>query len=232
MSRNQELVDFAQHGLSGAADPAKAAPMAAYMKTDMPFYGVQKPERARLFREVKRRFPPASRRGYESAVRALWRLPHREEKYLALDYATTFLNKGGLDSIRLYQRLVREGAWWDLVDPIAAWIASPLLRDTRAEMQPVVERWIDHDDLWLRRTALLSQLRHKEQTDEQQLYDFCLRRADEKEFFIRKAIGWALRDYSWTAPRSVEQFLREHGERLSGLSRREAAKRLRPSRAG
>jgi 3-methyladenine DNA glycosylase AlkD len=106
-----------------------------------------------------------------------------------------------------------------------------LLLDDRAGMRPVVERWIDHDDLWLRRTALLSQLRHKERTDEKQLYDFCLRRSDEKEFFIRKAIGWALRDYSWTSPRSIKRFLREHGKKLSGLSRREAAKRLDAGRA-
>ena len=93
-------------------------------------------------------------------------------------------------------------------------------------MQSVLNRWIDGEDMWLRRSAILCQNRHKERTDQEMLFDFCLRRAHEKEFFIRKAIGWALREYARTRPEEVRAFLLEHGDKLSGLSRREAAKHL------
>ena len=95
-----------------------------------------------------------------------------------------------------------------------------------SEMAAVLEEWIDHTDVWLRRAALICQVRHKERTDAAMLFDFCRRRAHEKEFFIRKAIGWALRDYSQTDPDRVRDFLESEGDRLSGLSRREASKHL------
>lgn len=119
-----------------------------------------------------------------------------------------------------------EGAWWDLVDDVAANLVGALLLGHRAAMRPVMEAWVDDDDMWRRRTAILSQLRHRDQTDAEMLFDFCRRRAHETEFFIRKAIGWALREYSKTDPGAVAAFLRRHGDELSGLSRREAAKHL------
>ena len=93
-----------------------------------------------------------------------------------------------------------------------------------------MDTWIDHDDMWLRRAALISQIKHKKGTDEKRLFRYCTRRAAEKEFFIRKAIGWALREYSYTAPEAVCDFIRENRDSLSGLSIREGAKQLR--RAG
>lgn len=200
--------------------------MQKYMRTETPFYGVQKPDRATIIRELKRRFPPENRDAWQEAVLALWRMPHREEKYMALEYAA--LGRAFLDSpsLALLQRLVRDGAWWDLVDFVAGGLLSPTLYAHRAEVRPAMERWVEDDDMWVRRAALLSQLKHKERTDEEQLFGHCLLRADEKEFFIRKAVGWALRDYSWTRPEAVLRFLRDHGERLSPLSLREGSKRL------
>jgi 3-methyladenine DNA glycosylase AlkD len=220
------LTAFVSDQFRGLADPKIAVPMAAYMKTSMPFYGIKKPDRVPVYREMKRRFAPTSRREYEAGVSALWELPHREEKYAAIAFARQFHDFIGAESLRLFERLVREGAWWDLVDDVAINLVGRSQLKQRSRVRPVMRRWIDDENLWIRRTALLSQVRHKGQTDEAQLFRHCLRRAAETEFFIRKAIGWALRDYSYTAPGVVREFLVAHQGRLSGLSFREGAKQL------
>jgi 3-methyladenine DNA glycosylase AlkD len=222
----RELVRFVTAELNRAADPTKAAPMAAYMKTDMPFYGVPKPQRVPIGRELKRRFAPTTQKEYAAAVLALWKLPHREEKYIALAIATAHRQFINMESLPLYERLIREGAWWDLVDEAATHLVAPVLLRERRQARRVMNRWIDDDDMWIRRTAILSQIRHKHETDERQLFSHCLRSAGEKEFFIRKAIGWALRDYSYFEPRAVRKFLSDEKHRLSGLSYREGAKQL------
>lgn len=221
-----ELARFVSARLRAAGDPKKARPMQAYMKTDMPFHGVANPGRAPIFREMNAKFPPAGRKQYEAGLRSLWQLPHREEKYAAISFALAHKPFMVSASLPLYERLVREGAWWDLVDPIATDLISPVYLQEREAVGPVIERWIDDADLWIRRTALLAHHRHKQATDSKQLFDHCLRRAEEKEFFIRKAIGWALRQYSYANPTSVRKFLLKNRERLSGLSFREGARGL------
>lgn len=200
--------------------------MAAYMKTRQPFYGVQKPQRTLVARELRRRFPPGDQAGYGRNVLALWSLPHREEQYLALDYATGFRPFLAPPSLPLYERLIREGGWWDFVDTVAGKLVSPTLLRYRTETDPTIERWIRDDEMWIRRAALLSQLGHKRETDEPKLFERCLLLADERPFFIRKAIGWALRDYSAARPEAVREFLIRSGSSLSPLSYREAARRL------
>lgn len=200
--------------------------MRAYMKTRQPFYGVQKPEREVIAKKIAKEFPPSDRQVWEEGVLALWALPHREEQYLAIRYAAMGPQFIDHTSLALSNRLVREGAWWDLVDATVGAMVSPSLLNHREQVRPAMDRWVEDEDMWVRRAALLSQLRHKEQTDEEQLFDHCLRRADEREFFIAKAVGWALRDYSWTAPETVLAFLKENRERLAPLSLREATKRI------
>lgn len=220
------LVRFVRQRFELVADPKKAGPMAAYMKTDMPFYGIQKPDRVPVYRELKRQFAPESRAAYEKAVRELWELPHREEKYAAIQYAMSFPEYMTLASLPMYRRLIVEGAWWDFVDEVAIRIVGDVLFNQRRQTRPKMDRWIDDSNMWIRRSALISQVKHKWETDEDQLFDHCLRRSGEKEFFIRKAVGWALRDYAWTAPDRVRKFLVKHRDELSPLSFREAAKRL------
>jgi 3-methyladenine DNA glycosylase AlkD len=226
LPRQPEIVTFVREALKAVEDTDRAIPMAAYMKTDMPFYGVSSPARRPIARELKQVFPAGSGTEYRDNVRLLWALPHREEKYLAIDYALSFKKLITFDQIDLYQQMVVEGAWWDFVDVIASDLVGRVVSDDRARMRPILEEWIDHDDVWLRRTALLAQLRHKTATDEAMLFDFCRRRAHEKEFFIRKAIGWALREYARVNPGAVRSFLSENEAYLSGLSRREAARHL------
>ncbi len=217
---------FALTALREAADPERAAAMQAYMKTDMAFFGVTSGDRKLIARHLRRELPPSSDPEYRSQIEELWQQPWRETRYLAIGVARDhrrFITLGNLD---LYERMIRQGAWWDLVDEIAAHLVGRLVLEQREQMRPVLDSWIEDSDLWIRRTAILAQLRHKERTDAEQLFDFCLRRAEETDFFIRKAIGWALRQYARTDPDAVRAFLAEHGGELSGLSRREAGKHL------
>lgn len=223
---HRELAEFVRGAFERHADPAKAGPMAAYMKTTTPFLGIQKPDRASVLRVVKQRFRPSSRDAYDAGIQALWALPHREEKYAAVDYALLWPDHIRAESLPLYERLVREGAWWDLVDSVAANLVGRTLLRERETVRPVMDRWIADHNLWIRRAALLAHLRHKTDTDWEQLSRHCLRCAGETEFFIRKAIGWALREYSKTNPEAVRVFLQRKRESLSALSYREGARHL------
>ena len=226
MPSPEPITSFVAAEFAAVSDAAKAARMAAYLKTDMAFYGVQKADRTPIFREVLRRFPAADRAEYRAQVSALWRRPHREEKYLAIAVARAYPRYVTLSSVPLYRRMIVEGAWWDLVDEIAIHLIGAVLVGQRREMTPRVVAWIDHRDLWLRRTSIICQVGKRNETDESLLFDACLRRMHETEFFIRKAIGWALRDYARTAPEAVRDFVIEHREQMSGLSLREATKHL------
>ncbi|HKM99260.1 MAG TPA: DNA alkylation repair protein [Candidatus Binataceae bacterium] len=225
----QSLPALVQSRLKELADPARARAMAAYMKTDQPFYGVPTPDRAPIVKELKTRFVPDNRTAYERAVLSLWKLPHREERYVAIAYARSQPRFVTIESIPLYERMIREGAWWDFVDEIAVHLAGAVLLANRAEMGPIVERWIGDADMWIRRSALIAQTRHKAATDREVLFDHCLRRAAEKDFFIRKAIGWALREYGKTNPAAVRSFLKRYRARLSPLSFKEGSKHLGPA---
>ena len=211
--------------LEARADPVRAAAMARYMKTDLPFHGVPRPALDRVVRDALVRWPLVDADDYRTTVQELWTLPRREEKYAAIRVAcrtTRFVTTEHLD---LYRSMIVEGAWWDLVDDFAHVACRLLLREPEV-MGPVLDEWIDDPVLWLRRIAILSQLDARARTDERRLFDYCLRRADEREFFVRKAIGWALRQYARTAPDTVRAWCIEHRECLSSLTFREATKHL------
>lgn len=219
-------VSLVQGALAAQADPEKAEGMQAYMRTDMPFYGVQKPGRTEIVRQLRKDFAPTDRGKYEELAVSLWELPHREEKYLSLAMAGTFRQFVVPDSLPLYRRFIVEGAWWDLVDETASRMIRPLILDYPEETWPVVEKWNEDEDMWLRRASIICQVGAKDRTDSGRLFRFCRARMHEKEFFIRKAIGWALRDYARTDPDSVATFVREYRDDLSGLSFREATKHI------
>jgi 3-methyladenine DNA glycosylase AlkD len=219
-------VAYVQSQLAAQANPEKVEGMAAYMKTDMPFYGVQKPARTRILRHIKSEFAPANRDEYEELVNALWELPHREEKYLAQGVAAMFRKYIVPDSLPLYERFIDEGAWWDFVDDTATHMIRELVLDHPDVIWPVVDSWIDHEIMWRRRAAIICQIGSKDRTDSDRLFAYCEARATETEFFIRKAIGWALREYAKTDPAAVAGFVKTHRNELSGLSFREATKHI------
>ena len=130
------------------------------------------------------------------------------------------------ESLPLYLHMVRDGAWWDLVDEIASHLIGEVWLKERAVVEPLADTWVEDEHLWIRRVAIIGQLRHKEHTDADRLFRYCASLAHEREFFIRKAIGWALRQYGRTDPDAVRAFVHAQGDHLSGLSRREALKNL------
>lgn len=157
---------------------------------------------------------------------ALWDLPHREEKYLAQGVARHHEQFLTPESLPLFRRMIVEGAWWDLVDGVATHMIRHLVINHPAETWPTVDGWVDHEDMWLRRTSIICQVGAKDRTNARRLFRVCAARAFEKEFFIRKAIGWALRDYARTDPQSVASFVIARRDELSGLSWREATKHI------
>jgi 3-methyladenine DNA glycosylase AlkD len=167
--------------------------------------------------------PPPTKSELAAVARALWREPEREFQHTGCDYVRAHIGVAGpsfLDEV--IHELVTTKSWWDTVDALAAHAAGPLVRD-HPELVLVMDRWIESDDFWVARTALLHQLTYKRHTDEDRLFRYCRRRAADREFFIRKAIGWALRSYAAVAPDAVAAFVRATPD-LSPLSVREATK--------
>lgn len=229
--------EYVQIALAAEADPGRAEAMSAYIhsrqyrrlyggKDEMPFYGVQRPARESIFRLVRAEFAPMTRVEYEDLVFALWELPHREEKYLAQRIAGAFGEFVVPASMPVYTRFIAEGAWWDFVDESATHLVRWLILEYPDETWPVVDPWIDHEDMWFRRSAIICQVGAKDRTDAGRLFRFCEERMHEREFFIRKAIGWSLREYAKTDARSVAEFVAANREGLSALSYREATKHI------
>ena len=214
-----------------AADPGRAPQMQAYMKSDMPFHGIASPVMKRLTRECFQAHP-LDEAAWLAATKRLWdEATHREERYAALDllrWPTHREAAAAPDRLPFYHHLATTGAWWDLVDEIAQHLVGPVLLAHRDRVTPVVTGWADDSDIWVRRTAILSQERHKAETDPA-LLDHVLNRNLEdslhgKVFWIRKAVGWALREYAKTNPVWVRSWVVAHDNRLSGLTRRGALK--------
>lgn len=210
--------------LVAVADPATAAGMARYMKSEMPCHGVTRPALRPILRRLRTEWVPGTRSEYLGLVEALWGLPHREEKYLAIGLARAHDRFVTRASLPLYRRMIVSGAWWDFVDEIAIRLVGRVLERDRAATTPTIRSWNEHPDLWVRRTSIICQVAHKDATDPDLLFDMCAERSAETDFFIRKAIGWALRSYAYVEPEAVRRFVATHD--LSGLSRREATKHL------
>ena len=229
---HEDLVDDLARALHANADPAQAARMAAYLKTDAPQLGVTKPALDVIVRDIKTRHPPADHAGYVRAVEAIWQLPWRDGRSAAIRYARAFPKYVVHESLPLYERMIREGAWWDLVDEIAAWLVGRLWSRDAARTRAALEPWVADSSLWIRRAAIISQLRKQFARDADFLFAACLRCADERDFFMRKAIGWALRECARRDPAAVRAFLDLHGAKLSPLSRKEAERAFAPASEG
>ena len=223
------LVTAVRAALSAAGDPARAVGQQAYMKSVLPYRGVRRPEVRRLCRPMFDAHPLPDRGGWESAVRTLWDgAGFREERYAATDLTGHRRYRAYQDvaALPLYEHMIVTGAWWDHVDEIASDRVGPLLRATPQQVGPLLRTWSVDGDVWRRRTAILAQLGSGAETDVGLLGDCIVANLDHPDFFVRKAIGWALRQYARTDPGWVRAFVAAHGERMSGLSRREATRRL------
>ena len=212
--------------LAAAANPAHAGPMAAYLKTTQPFYGVKKPALTAIFRELKQNPLPNADTAVEVAL-DLYRGSHREEQHLGIALLMFHKRWIHLDYLPIYVQMVRDGAWWDLVDPIAVHLIGAVWSAHPAAVTALAASWVTDADPWIRRTALIGVLRHKSATDTARLFAACRALAADRDWFVRKGMGWTLREYAKTNPVAVQDFLTAHWDELSGLTRTEAARHLR-----
>jgi 3-methyladenine DNA glycosylase AlkD len=225
---DEQLIDEIRRALRAAADPARAPQMQAYMKSAMPYLGVQMPAVRAIVRTAARPRAPSSTEVLRDTTLTLWReATFREERYAATELtAVPAARRLGTPAlIELYEELIVTGAWWDHVDEVSHRVGD-LLLEFPLEIRPIVSAWQHSPDHWLRRASIICQLGARGRTDVELLVSAILASADERGFFLRKGIGWALRDYARTDPAWVRAFVEEHFEQLSPLSRREALKRI------
>src|SRR5690349_1452428 len=223
------LVRAVREQLAAAGDPARAPGMQAYMKSALPCHGVPSPGCRTIFRAVLAEHPLPDRATWLATVHELWDgATHREERYAALAVVRDRRYAAHRDpgTLPLYRHLLVTGAWWDVVDDVATHLVGPLLLVHPVEVRPVLVRWAADEDRWLRRTSVICQVGAKSATDLDLLTLAVEANLDDRDFFLRKAIGWALRQHARTDPDWVRAFVALHDDRLSGLSRREALKHL------
>ena len=211
--------------LRPAADPARAAGQAAYMRDQFPFLGLPAPQLRKLGRAALAGRPPPDEATLRADALALWACEEREYQYVACSYLTDHVTVPGPGFLPVLETLITTKSWWDTVDPLATRVAGGLVHRHPA-LTAAMDAWSRADDKWLVRTAILHQLHYGAATDVERLFGYCAAQAGHRDFFVRKAIGWALRQYARTDPGAVRAFLDAHRDRLSGLSIREAAKHL------
>jgi 3-methyladenine DNA glycosylase AlkD len=208
-----------------AADPARAVAMRAYMRDQFPFLGIPAPRQRQLGREVLAGLASPAEADLREVCTACWHLPEREYQYFACDWLRRHAGICSAGFLATARQLITTRSWWDTVDILATRVVGTLVR-RHPQLVSTMDEWADDDNIWLVRTAILHQLTYRDATDADRLFRYCLARSGHPDFFIRKAIGWALRQYARTAPDAVRGFLAAQGSRLSPLSVREAAKHL------
>jgi 3-methyladenine DNA glycosylase AlkD len=228
MNESQALIKAVRDGLAALGDARKAPEMQRYMKSELPFRGVPSPERTALGKRLFTAHVLATEADWQAVVLTLWReAGYREERYMAI--ALTGERRYAAwqtpSVLPLYEELIVTGAWWDYVDEVANRRVGPLLRRFTDELTPLMYAWATDPDLWKRRTSIICQLSFKEETDTKLLSTAIEANLDDRDFFIRKGIGWALRQFARTEPGWVRTFVDSHPG-LSPLSVREAVKHL------
>ncbi len=214
-------VNAVEAALTPLRDGERAIAMAAYMKNHFPFLGIPSPAR----RAAVKGIPKPELSAVHGIARALWKRKEREYQYVAVDLLDALAKK--LDAsatLNLVEELALKKSWWDCVDGLAS-VGSIVLRH-HTDARDIVWTWSSHDSFWVNRLAILHQKSWGKMTDKKVLFKLCLAHAHNNEFFVRKAIGWALRDYAWTNPEAVQTFVEANRTRLSTLSIREALKNI------
>ncbi|MGI6576430.1 MAG: DNA alkylation repair protein [bacterium] len=203
----------------------QAVPMAKYMQNNFSFLGIKNPARKILMREFYKESGILREAFQEDFVLALWEQIEREYQYAALDYIGRSLKKINKNHLPLMEKLIITKSWWDTVDMLAQHPVGTIAHKYPEVIPETITGWAYGINIWLQRSAILFQLKYKKMTNEQLLYMFIKQNSRSKEFFIQKAIGWALREYSKTNPQSVKQFIANN--ELPKLSVREGSKYIR-----
>ncbi len=224
---NTQLVTDIRRALADHADPDKAEPMRAYMKSEMPYRGVQKPARRKLLSALLRTHPFDDKTVWQNTVFELWRnAEFREERYIALDIAGASRCRSfrTLDTLPMFEEFIVTGAWWDYVDDVATHRLRELLEIYPGDMSGHMRSWSGDSDMWKRRSSIICQINRKDETDLDLLFDCIEPNLSHTDFFVRKGIGWALRSLAWTDLPTVEDYVARNRDRMSTLSAREALK--------
>jgi 3-methyladenine DNA glycosylase AlkD len=203
--------------------------MQAYMKSAMPYHGVPTPLLRKICKTEFADLQFDSRSQWQALLLHLWRdARFREERYAALYLAGDRRAQAfqTLAAMPLYEEMIITGAWWDFVDDIASHRVGPILKDYPAPMHRTMLAWSKSGNLWKQRTAIICQLGFKSETDLELMYACIEPSLGSKEFFLQKAIGWALRQYAWIDAAQIRRYVRQNQDRLSALSRREALKNI------
>ncbi|NYH26285.1 DNA alkylation repair protein [Paraburkholderia bryophila] len=214
--------------LAPHADAQRAPAMRAYMRDQFDFVGVPTPLRRQAVLPVFKRLEVENAEHLLACANAVWTMPAREYQYVATDLLARKWKTLAVADITHLLEIVQRACWWDCVDPLAGVVGDVLkvARTHTPQAQATMDAALQHDSLWVRRVAMIHQLGWRDHTDETRLFGYARSLANESDFFIRKAIGWALRDYAWHAPQAVSGFLSVSGDIMSPLTVREASKHL------
>ena len=204
---------------------ADAAPMEQYMRNQFEFYGLKAPLRKEILRAFFKTNGHLELHDLKAFCRLVWAAPQREHQYAALEIVEKKIKILDASFISFFEELILEKSWWDTVDWLAPNGMGKLFLRFPDLMLPNTDRWIASDNIWLQRSAILFQLKYKEQTDFDLLTRYILKRADSKEFFVQKAAGWALREYSKRAADKVVPFIKNN--QLAPLTKKEGLKWLK-----
>lgn len=197
--------------------------MAKYMKNHFPFLGIKTPTRNELMKQFFSQSDILKQELQLDFVEELWNKEEREYQYAALHYLKKEVKKVNVAHLQFLESLITRKSWWDTVDIITPHLVGKIAKETPSIIDTTIKSWASGEHLWLIRSAILYQLKYKEQTDEARLYEMIRANSHHNEFFIQKAIGWALREYSKTNPASVRKFI-ESTPTLAKLSVREGSK--------
>lgn len=216
--------------LRGLVDAQQAVPMKAYMLGQFEFLGIRAGPRREALKQALQTLPKFTGTADEllALADALWQMPEREFRYAAIDLLAKHHKRLDVGDLPRILQLVQTDPWWDTVDGLAGVVGDVVLRAkaSHPDAQWHMDACLIHPHLWVRRVAMLHQLGWRAQTDQARLFRYALALAPETDFFIRKAVGWALRDHARNQPDAVRAFLTQHADQLSGLTRREAGKHL------
>ena len=208
-----------------ARDPVRARSQAAYMRDLFPFLGLDAKSQRALARTVFAALPKPTEDDLRTVALACWRMDEREYQYFACDLLRAHARVPGPGFLGTTRSLITTKSWWDTVDPLATRVVGGLVH-RHPELVTTMDEWSADENMWLVRTAILHQLNYGAETDPERLFGYCTRQAGHPDFFVRKAIGWALRQYARTDPRAVRDYVERNRDRLSPLSVREASKHL------
>lgn len=218
-------VDELRATLAAAADDERVPQMAAYTKDHFEYFGIGATDRRSLTKNFVRSFDDQGPNPVLRTAAELWALPERELQYVAADLLRRRARVLTAEHLGAVEQLIVSKSWWDTVDVLAPHVVGAMAR-TSPPVVTALDRWIDDDNIWRARTSILHQLMYKADTDADRLFTYAEHRAADTEFFIRKAIGWALRQYARQDPDAVRRFVDTHRSQLSGLTIRQATKHL------